>query len=69
MPLADLRKEFVISSCAGFFGILSDELSDLQSAKELNSFLDDGNCTVLAARSDSAKGSKSVQFTNKVSDY
>ncbi|XP_071846316.1 cytoplasmic dynein 2 heavy chain 1-like isoform X2 [Apostichopus japonicus] len=66
MPLADPRKEFVISSCAGFFGILSDELSDLQSAKELNSFLDDGNCTVLAARSDSAKGSKSVQFTNKV---
>ncbi|KAJ8027756.1 Cytoplasmic dynein 2 heavy chain 1 [Holothuria leucospilota] len=68
MPLTDPRKEVVISSCAAFFGIPAgtDELTNLQNTKELNSFLDDGNCSVLAARLDSSKGDRNIRFTNNV---
>ena len=69
MPSADPRKDVLLSSCAAFFGIpVSDgSITQLQSARELNTFLDDGNCSVLAATLSSHGGDKKVKMANKVS--
>ena len=68
MPAEDIRKEYLLSSCGSFLGLPAndDAITSLYSARELNTFLDDGNCTVLSAKVNSSGGSKKVYFANKV---
>ena len=60
----DSRKDFVLATTGNFFSIpVSDSaISGLSDAGALNTFLDDGNCSVLAARC----VEKKVSLTNKV---
>lgn len=47
----DTRKTFVLTTIANYFGLSSDDIiKDFQRQKELNTFLDDGNCPVLVAK-------------------
>ena len=66
---ADPRKDVLLSSCAAFFGIPASDgaIAQLHDSKELNTFLDDGNCSLLAASLSSHGGDKKVQMSNKVS--
>ena len=62
----DTRKAFVLTTTANYFGFSpsDDAFKELQDGKELNTFLDDGNCPVLTARCD-AKQSK-INLSNNV---
>ena len=68
MPSADERKDFLLNSCASFFGLSSEDgaISQLFNARELNTFLDDGNCSVLSARLNSLGNNHQVHLKNKV---
>ena len=57
----DSRKDFILATTGNYFGIQDD--GSLANNKALNSFLDDGNVSVLAAKLDN---SKKVIVTNKV---
>ncbi|XP_070553238.1 cytoplasmic dynein 2 heavy chain 1-like isoform X2 [Ptychodera flava] len=68
MPSGDARKEFLLATTGNYFGIPSSEpaVAQLFNSSELNSFLDDGNCGVLACRLETHGGNKRVQMLNKV---
>ncbi|XP_077984893.1 cytoplasmic dynein 2 heavy chain 1-like [Glandiceps talaboti] len=68
MPTGDSRKEFLLTTTGNYFSIpVSDPaISQLSNSSELNGFLDDGNCGVLAARLETHGGNKQVQMLNKV---
>ena len=68
MPSADARKDFVVATTGNYFGIQSSDriLSEVYSSRELNTFLDDGNSPVLAARYDTHQGTKSINLSNTV---
>ena len=61
----DSRKDFILATAGNFFGISVNDLpiSSLYNSSALNSFLDDGNCNVLAAR---AGDDQKVTLANKV---
>ncbi len=63
---SDTRKTFVLTTTANYFGFPPTDgaFKDLQDRKELNTFLDDGNCPILVARCD-GKPSK-INFGNNV---
>ena len=65
--MGDSRKDFVLTTTANFFGIAPNdgEITKNQNAPAINTFLDDGSASVLAARSEG----KTVAFSNKVSTY
>ena len=60
----DSRKDFVLMTIANIFSIQPSDaaITSLTNAKSLNTFLDDGNCSVLAALC----VEKEVKLTNKV---
>ncbi|KAK6172722.1 hypothetical protein SNE40_016326 [Patella caerulea] len=66
MP-GDSRKQFVLTTAANYFTVpLNDtSLANLQNSSALNSFLDDGNVSVLSVKKD-AKGGQSISLSNKV---
>lgn len=68
MPSGDSRKDFILATTANHFGIpVSDSsVTHVLSSKELNTFLDDGNCPLLAARCDLLQGKKTIQLFNHV---
>ncbi|XP_063970614.1 cytoplasmic dynein 2 heavy chain 1 [Lytechinus pictus] len=68
MPAEDARKEYLLSSCGSQLGLPTkdDAITSLYSARELNNFLDDGNCSVLSAKLNSSGGNKKVYLSNKV---
>ncbi|XP_022103094.1 cytoplasmic dynein 2 heavy chain 1-like isoform X1 [Acanthaster planci] len=68
MPSVDVRKDFLLGSCASFFDIPSGDgvISHLFNAKELNTFLDDANCSVLSAKVNSLGNERKVLLSNKV---
>lgn len=70
MPAEDVRKEHVLSSCGSLLGLPANDsaITSLYSARELNTFLDDGNCSVLSAKLNSSGGNKKVYLANKVID-
>ena len=65
MPAGDSRKEFVLATTGNYFGLPSSDASISNSLDNptLNSFLDDGNQSVLAVRK---KDGKKITFTDKV---
>ena len=65
----DSRKEFILITVANYFAISANdqEIENLFNTKPLNSFLDDGNITVLAAKFDKSKNK--VKLLNKVCIY
>ena len=65
----DARKSFILTTTSNYFGLEADNslLSSLFTSRELNSFLDDGNEAVLAARYERRGGSeKRVRLTSVV---
>lgn len=68
MPSGDSRKDFILQTTANYFGIPASEaaLEKIFDSKEINTFLDDGNSPVLAARYDTHQGKKSIEVFNHV---
>ena len=66
MPAGDSRKEFLLATAGNFFGVsVSDgSISHAHDSAALNSFLDDGSVSVLAASQPGGVGK--VEFSNKV---
>lgn len=64
----DSRKDFVLATIGNFFGYSSSDgaISHITDSKELNSFLDDGNCMVLALHPEMTQGVKLIQVYNNV---
>lgn len=64
----DSRKDFVLATIGNFFGYSSSDgaISHITDSKELNSFLDDGNCMVLALHPEMTQGVKLIQAYNNV---
>lgn len=64
----DVRKDFVVATTGNYFGIQSSDsvLNDVRSSKELNTFLDDGNSPILAAKYDTHQGNKTIKLSNHV---
>ena len=62
----DTRKTFVLTTTANYFGFSPSDgaLKDLHDQKELNAFLDDGNCPVLVARCENKQNR--INFSNNV---
>lgn len=56
----DIRKRFILTTTANYFGLKSSSLSD---CRELDNFLDDGNEFVLAI----IRNGKDLQLSNRVS--
>ncbi|XP_067663541.1 cytoplasmic dynein 2 heavy chain 1-like isoform X1 [Haliotis asinina] len=65
MP-GDSRKEFILATTANYFSLSLENVQSLQNSSALNSFLDDGNAPILAAKIDARGGRKSVEFQNRV---
>ena len=66
----DSRKDFVLATTANYFAVqvTDGSIQSLLNSPALNSFLDDGNATVLAGRFDVKGGrAKGFTFSNKVS--
>ena len=68
MPSGDVRKDFIVATTGNYFGIQSSDsvLNEILSSKELNTFLDDGNSPVLAAKYDVHQGNKAIKLSNDV---
>lgn len=68
MMSGDTRKDFILSTIGNFFGYSSSDgaVSHISDSKELNSFLDDGNCMVLALHPELTQGVKLIQVFNIV---
>ena len=68
MPSGDSRKDFILATTANHFGIsLSDDsVSRVLNSTQLNTFLDDGNCPLLAAKCGLSQGTKSIHLLNHV---
>lgn len=68
MPSGDSRKDFIVQTTANYFGIASSDgaLTKVFDSKELNTFLDDGNSSVLAAKYDNHQGKKLIEVYNHV---
>lgn len=64
----DSRKDFIIATIGNFFGFSTSDgtISHILDSKELNNFLDDGNCMVLALHPELTQGVKLIQVYNIV---
>lgn len=64
----DSRKEFILATAGNYFSLSAkdDNLAENADAPAVNSFLDDGSVSVLAAK---MSNSKKVIFANKVGLY
>ena len=62
----DSRKDFVLATIGNHFGysVTDGALSHISSCPELNSFLDDGSCVVLASHAELVQGVKLIQSYN-----
>ncbi len=65
MP-GDSRKDFILVTTANYFSLASGDVQSLQKSEALNSFLDDGNATVLAGKMETRGGRKGLDFQNRV---
>lgn len=68
MP-GDSRKDFILATTANYFAVDVNDgsLKNLPDSPALNSFLDDGNASVLGGKLDPKSRVKLVTFANKVS--
>ncbi len=62
----DSRKDFILSTISNHFGysVTDGAVAHIPDSKELNSFLDDGNCPLLAARPELTQGIKLIQVSS-----
>lgn len=70
MP-GDSRKDFILTTTANYFAVPVNDgaLKNLPDSPALNSFLDDGNASVLAGKLDPKSRVKLIMFSNKVSQF
>ena len=64
----DSRKDFILATIGNFFGYSTSEgaVSHIQNSKELNNFLDDGNCMLLALHPEVVHDVQLIQSYNHV---
>ena len=61
----DSRKSFILATISNYFSCSIDDLN-IHTSKELNSFLDDGNVLVLAAKTELHDNVKLIQVYNRL---
>ncbi len=64
----DSRKEFVVATIGNYFGYSPSDgaVSHIHDSRELNNFLDDGNCSVLATHAELTQGVRLIQVYNNI---
>ncbi len=64
----DSRKDFILATISNFFGysINDGAVSHICDSKELNNFLDDGNCLMLATHAELTQGVRLIQVYNGI---
>ena len=64
----DSRKDFLLATIGNFFGYASADgaVSHIADSKELNTFLDDGSCAVLATHAELTQDVKLIQVYNSI---
>ena len=64
----DSRKDFLLSSIGNYFGYSTTDgaISHIVDSRELNTFLDDGNCMVLATHAELTQDVRLIQVYNNI---
>ena len=64
----DSRKDFLLATVANHFGygVGDGAIAHIQDSRELNNFLDDGNCSLLAAHAELTHDVRLIQVYNAV---
>lgn len=59
----DTRKEFILATIGNHFGytVSDGAVAHIPASFEINTFLDDGNCSLLAARQELTSGVELIQ--------
>ncbi|OWF37256.1 Cytoplasmic dynein 2 heavy chain 1 [Mizuhopecten yessoensis] len=68
MPGGDSRKEYLLATTANYFGVPPTDgiITTLGETPSMNSFLDDGNVSVLVARPDARTSGRRLLLSNKI---
>ena len=64
----DSRKDFLLATIGNFFGYSTTDgaISHIADSRELNTFLDDGSCSVLATHAELTQDVKLIQVYNNI---
>ena len=64
----DSRKDFILATLGNYFGYSASDgaISHIQDSRELNNFLDNGNCMVLATHAELTQGVRLIQVYNNI---
>lgn len=64
----DSRKDFILATVGNYFGysVTDGAVSHILASRELNTFLDDGNCTVLATHAELTQDVRLIQVYNSI---
>ena len=64
----DSRKDFILTTIGNYFGYSVEDgaISHILDSKELNTFLDDGNCMVLATHAELTQDVRLIQVYNSI---
>ena len=64
----DSRKDFLLATVGNFFGYATSDgaISHIVDSRELNNFLDDGSCSVLATHAELTQDVKLIQVYNSI---
>ena len=64
----DSRKDFLLATIGNFFGYATTDgaISHIADSRELNTFLDDGSCSVLATHAEFTQDVKLIQVYNSI---
>ncbi len=67
----DSRKDFILATISNFFGYAINDgaVSHIVDSNELNSFLDDGNCMMLATHAELTQDLRLIQVYNAIECY
>ena len=62
----DSRKDFILATIGNYFGyaVADGAISHILDSRELNNFLDDGNCSILATHAELTQGVRLIQVYN-----
>ena len=64
----DSRKDFILATIGNFFSysVTDGAISHIIDSKELNNFLDDGNCMILATHAELLQDMRLIQVYNTI---
>lgn len=64
----DSRKDFLLATIGNFFGYATNDgaVSHIADSRELNTFLDDGSCSILATHAELTQDVKLIQVYNSI---